>query len=84
LEKVKEDQYRRIDELQKHEESFNYKAQLIEINLEDVDKAITIIRSAVANALDWNQLWKLVKEEKKRGDPIASMIHRLKLDTNEV
>jgi len=42
------------------------------------------MRSAVANGLDWTQLWKLVKDEKKKGEPIACLIHRLKLDSNEV
>jgi hypothetical protein len=47
-------------------------------------QAIKIIRSGIAEGMDWNYLAKLVKEEKKKGDPIASIIHKLKLDSNEV
>lgn len=49
-----------------------------------VDKAILIIRSYVAASTDWGQLWAIVKEEKKKGNPIANIIHRLKLEQNMV
>lgn len=84
LDKVKEDHVKRIQDLQKSEENAKYKAFLIEQNVEEIEQAITIIRSAVANSLNWNELNKIIKEEKKRGDPIASIIHKLKLETNEI
>lgn len=34
--------------------------------------------------MNWTQLARVVKEEKKNGNPIAAMIHRLKLETNQV
>jgi len=43
-----------------------------------------IIRSAIASGIDWTELGRIVKDEKKKGDPIAGMIHRLKLETNEI
>lgn len=52
--------------------------------MESVDKAITIIRSGIASGMGWDELNKIVKEEKKKGDPIASMIHKLKLGSNQV
>ena len=35
-------------------------------------------------SLDWSQLESLVKEEQRNGNAIASIIHRLKLDTNRI
>jgi hypothetical protein len=33
---------------------------------------------------DWTTLKKLVKLEAKKGNPIAQLIHQLKLETNQV
>lgn len=49
-----------------------------------MEQAILIIRSAVANSVDWEELGRIVQEEKKQGDPIAKLISKLKLATNEV
>jgi len=84
LEKVKVDQQRRIDSLQEAYENNQYKAKLITDNIEDVDKAIKIVGSYISNAVPWEQLNAVIKEEKKKGNPIASIIHRLKLETNEI
>jgi hypothetical protein len=34
--------------------------------------------------MDWNELERLVKEEKKRGNPVARIIVLLKLDSNQI
>ena len=34
--------------------------------------------------MDWNELNNVVKQAKKNGDPIANMIHKLKLNQNQV
>ena len=60
------------------------KAQLIENNLQMVDAAILIIRNAIATGMDWRELEDLIKDEQKRGNPIALMIDSLKLETNQV
>jgi hypothetical protein len=60
------------------------KAQLIENNLQMADAAILIIRNAIATGMDWRELEDLVKDEQKRGNPIALMIDSLKLETNQV
>ena len=61
-----------------------FKAQLIELNVDLVEKACLVIRSAVANAMDWNDIELLVKDAQTRGDPVAMAIHGLKLKTNEI
>ena len=43
-----------------------------------------MIRSAVANAMDWGDIDLLVKDAQSMGDPVAMAIKSLKLKTNEI
>ena len=56
----------------------------MELNIDLVEKACTVIRSAVASAMDWGDIELLVKEAKTRGDPVAMSVHSLKLQSNEI
>lgn len=59
-------------------------AELIEYNLEDVDNAILAVRSILASGMDWKDLARMIKEEKKAGNPVAGLIHSLRLDINQI
>lgn len=59
-------------------------AQLIEMNFDLVERATLVIRSAIANAMDWGDIELLVKDARARGDPVAMAIHSLKLKSNEI
>ena len=61
-----------------------FKASLIEVNTDLVEKACLVIRSAVASSMDWGDIHLLVKEAQSRGDPVASCIHGLKLESNQI
>jgi uncharacterized protein YpmB len=84
LDKIKTEQQQRIDELQTTQDQYNKMASLIEENLEDVDEAIEIICSAVAQAYDWEEIRRIIKEQKREGNHIAKMINNLKLETNQI
>ncbi|XP_066282400.1 ribosome quality control complex subunit NEMF-like isoform X1 [Branchiostoma lanceolatum] len=84
LENVKKDHERRLETLQKVQDEDKQKAQLIELNLDLVDKAILVVRSAIANQIDWAEIWDIVKEAQVQGDPVASTIKSLKLDSNHI
>ncbi|KAL0075765.1 fibronectin-binding protein A N-terminus-domain-containing protein [Phycomyces blakesleeanus] len=84
LESVRKEQESRVEGLLNQQTTNTRKAQLIELNLAMVDAAITIIRNAVASQMDWQDLKELVKDEKRRGNPIAQIIDGLKLDTNQI
>ncbi|KAI8086191.1 fibronectin-binding protein A N-terminus-domain-containing protein [Halteromyces radiatus] len=84
LEAVRKEQEGRVAGLLDQQMSNTRKAQLIELNLDTVDAAISIIRNAVASQMDWLDLEELVKEEKRRNNPIALMIDALKLKTNQI
>lgn len=57
-------------------------AELIEYNLEDVDAAILAVRVALANGMSWDDLARMVKGEKKSGNPVAGLIDKLHLEKN--
>ena len=54
------------------------------MNFDLVERATLVIRSAIANAMDWGDIELLVKDAQARGDPVAIAIHGLKLKSNEI
>ncbi|XP_041351637.1 nuclear export mediator factor Nemf-like [Gigantopelta aegis] len=84
LENVRKDHEKRINELQKEQESDILRGQLIEMNLPLVDEALLRVRSALANQIDWTEIWKLIKEAQLIHDPVACAIKSVRLDTNHI
>eukprot|EP01018_Ginkgo_biloba_P036581 Gb_15415 [translate_table: standard] len=75
-------QENRVQALKKEVDYSIRMAELIEYNLEDVDATILAVRAALASGMDWNDLTRMVKEEKKAGNPVAGLIHSLQLEKN--
>ncbi|XP_072346950.1 ribosome quality control complex subunit NEMF isoform X1 [Scyliorhinus torazame] len=84
LDNVRKDHEKRLDALQANQEYDKVKGELIEINLTIVDKAIQVIRSALANQIDWTEIGSIVKEAQEQDDAVACSIKELKLDTNHI
>ncbi|KAK3700284.1 hypothetical protein RRG08_033561 [Elysia crispata] len=84
LDNVRKDHEKRIEGLQKEQETDILRGQLIETNLNLVDQSILIVRNAVANQIDWTEIWTLVREAQAAGDPVATAIKSLKLDSNQI
>lgn len=82
LNKIRMDQENRVHTLKKEVDRCVQMAELIEYNLEDVDAAILAVRVALANGMSWEDLARMVKEEKKSGNPVASLIDNLHLERN--
>uniref|UniRef100_A0A5B6ZXF4 Putative nuclear export mediator factor Nemf isoform X1 n=1 Tax=Davidia involucrata TaxID=16924 RepID=A0A5B6ZXF4_DAVIN len=82
LNKIRVDQENRAHTLKKEVDRCVKMAELIEYNLEDVDAAILAVRVALANGMSWEDLARMVKEEKKSGNPVASLIDKLYLERN--
>lgn len=60
------------------------KGELLEMNLPIVERAIQVVRSALANQVDWAEITLIVKEAQAAGDPVACAIKDLKLKTNHI
>ena len=84
VDKVREDNQKRVQTLVDAEDKARKMAVLIEQNAELVDTVIKVIHGYLARQIDWTELAELVKQEKKKGNPIASVIHKLKLDQNSI
>lgn len=82
LNKIRTDQENRVVTLKQEVEHCIKMAELIEYNLEDVDAAILAVRVALANGMSWEDLARMVKEEKRSGNPVAGLIDKLHLERN--
>ncbi|XP_014518587.1 nuclear export mediator factor NEMF isoform X2 [Vigna radiata var. radiata] len=82
LNKIRQDQENRVHALRKEADQCVKMAELIEYNLEDVDAAILAVRVALAKGMNWDDLARMVKEEKKAGNPVAGLIDKLHLERN--
>lgn len=56
----------------------------MEMNLDTVDRALQVVRSALANQVDWAEIAQIVKEAQVAGDPVACAIKELKLHSNHI
>jgi predicted ribosome quality control (RQC) complex YloA/Tae2 family protein len=84
LDNIRQDHERRISSLKKAQEEDIYKAELIELNADLIERACTVIRSAIANAMDWRDIELLVHDAQSRRDPVAMAISELKLQSNVI
>lgn len=82
LNKIRNDQENRVHILKREVDNSVKMAELIEYNLEDVDAAILAVRVALANGMTWEDLARMVKEERKSGNPVAGLIDKLYLEKN--
>ncbi|XP_070697951.1 ribosome quality control complex subunit NEMF [Pempheris klunzingeri] len=84
LENVKRDHEQRLEALHQLQEMDRLKGELVEINLSVVERALQVVRSALANQVDWTEIGVIVKEAQAAGDPVACAIKELKLQTNHI
>lgn len=84
LENVKKDHVQRLEALHQAQEVDRLKGELVEMNLPMVERALQVVRSALANQVDWAEIGLIVKEAQAAGDPVACAIKELKLQTNHI
>jgi len=84
LNKVKKDHQQRIEGLEIKEKKFERCAQLILQHVELVDACISSLRASLSVKMNWNNLKKIIKEEKQKGNLSAQIIHKLKIDDDKV
>lgn len=84
LSNVKRDHEKRLEDLSKVQVEDKKRAELITRNQALVENAILAVRSALANQMAWLDIHDLVKAAQSKGDPVASTIKQLKLETNHI
>lgn len=80
LERVRKDQQDRLQALQQEQEMLFKQAKIVQHQADLVDKALTVINSALDSGMDWEQLESLVEVEQGNNNPIALLIKSLLLD----
>ncbi|EMR10803.1 hypothetical protein PNEG_00950 [Pneumocystis murina B123] len=84
LQATKEELQKKIDDLKKIQNISIQKAVAIEENLEIVDETIKAVNDCLLQSMDWNDIAKLIENEKEYGNPAAKIISlplKLKLNT---
>ena len=71
LENVKRDQEGRVEALSNAQEKSKLVAERIITNTDLVEKALLIIRAAVANRLSWDEIEDMRQTAAKNGDSVA-------------
>ncbi|KAJ2872579.1 hypothetical protein FB639_004328, partial [Coemansia asiatica] len=84
LDAIKAEHQGRVHALERAQQRTEEQARRIEMNLEFVDQAITVIRQAVAAGMDWEELAELVRDQKELGNPVAQRITGLNLAANQI
>ena len=79
---INKDHETRLSQLEEEQSKDRECGELIEMNAELVDKALNILRNAIANQIDWKDIEDIVEEAGDNGDPVLSRIRKLKLDIN--
>ena len=79
LDKIKHDQQARLAGLEIEQEHMRMAAAAVQQHADDVEKALTVINSALDSGMDWEQLEEVVTVEQQKENPIALLIHKLEL-----
>ena len=79
LDNIKKDHEKRLLDLEEQQKIDNHKGYLIQINNDLVEKALFILRSALARQMSWADIKQMLKEAQDAGDQIASKIISFKV-----
>ena len=82
MSRIKEDQEKRISGLQREQDLSEFKACLLQMYILDIQAIIDILQIMLTSGISWNDITRMVKDEKKAGNPLANMIHKLNLEKN--
>jgi predicted ribosome quality control (RQC) complex YloA/Tae2 family protein len=82
--KIQEDQERRLAGLQTEQVSSQRKAKIIESYTAEIDNLFEILKNCLNTGVNWDELFRMIVEEKHRGNPYAKIVKKLKLEKNKV
>ena len=60
------------------------KAKVIQAYITELDALFTILKNCLNTGVNWDELNRMIIEEKGRGNPYASLVKKLKLEKNIV
>ena len=80
MNRIKNDQLKRIEGLQKEQGNSLTKAKILQNNISEVQAIIEILNALLQSGLQWKEIWRMIKEEKRSGNPLANLIFGLDLE----
>ncbi|KAI8111195.1 hypothetical protein M9434_004768 [Picochlorum sp. BPE23] len=84
LEAIRKQHKERIENLSREIDAAEQKALVLQSNLDKVDAAIESVREGLAAGISWKDLGEMIEMEKDAGNPVAELIHSLKLEKNTI
>lgn len=81
MNRIKDDQLKRIEGLQKEADNSLVKAKILQKSINEVQAIIEILH--YLNGIQWKEIWRMIKEEKRSGNPLANIIHSLDLEKQQ-
>ncbi len=82
--RIREDQEKRISGLQREQDLSEFKANLLQSYASETQAIIDILHVMQSSGIAWTDIARMIKEEKKAGNPLANLIHKLNLEKNQV
>lgn len=84
MNRIKNDQLKRIEGLQKEQDDSLVKAKLLQNRISEVQAIIEILTALQQSGIPWKEIWRMIKEEKRAGNPLANIIHVLDFEKENV
>lgn len=84
LQKVKSEAENHAKKLVQTQESMQRAAQVVTAHAEEIDKCTLVLNSCLESGMAWQDIEAMVALEARQGNPIATLIKRLRLDKNRV
>lgn len=78
--RMEDDQERRLAGLQNEQLISERKAKIIHAHIEELDCLFNILKNCLSTGVNWEELLRMIIEEKNRGNPYASLVKKLKLE----
>ena len=84
MSRIKDDQEKRIHGLQREQDLSEYKARLLLEHAYEVQAIIDIVGVMISSGISWNDIGRMIKEEKKAANLLANLIYKLNLEKNQL
>ena len=84
MNRIKEDQYKRVEGLQREQDLSEFKAQLLLKYAFEAQAIIDILGVMISSGISWADVNRMVKEERKANNPFANPIYKIDFDKNQV
>ena len=84
MNRIQEDQEKRIQGLQREQDLSDFKAQLLQKYVFEAQAIIDILSVMINSGIGWKDINRMVKEERKANNPFAALIYSISFEKNLV